>query len=42
MIKTYKYKLYRTKKLKNLHRLINISAQVYNHSIALHKRYYKL
>jgi len=42
MIKTYKYKLYKTKRLKYLHRLINISADIYNHCIALHKRYYRL
>ena len=42
MIKTYKYKLYKTKRLKHLHRLINVSADIYNHCIALHKRYYRL
>ncbi|MHB1665593.1 MAG: RNA-guided endonuclease InsQ/TnpB family protein [bacterium] len=42
MIKTYKYKLYKTKRLKYIHRLINISADAYNHFIALHKRYYRL
>ena len=42
MIRTYKFKLYKTKRLKHLHRLINISADIYNHSIALHKRYYRL
>ena len=42
MIKTYKFKLYKTKRLKRLHRLINISADIYNHSIAIHKRYYRL
>jgi len=42
MIKTYKFKLYKTKKLKNLHSLINLSAGIYNHCIALHKRYYNL
>ncbi len=42
MIKTYKYKLYKTKKLKHLHRLINLSGSIYNHCIALHKRYYRL
>jgi len=41
MIKTYKFKLYKTKKLKNLHSLINLFAGIYNHCIALHKRYYK-
>ena len=42
MIKTYKFKLYKTKRLKYLHRLTNISADIYNHSIALHNRYYRL
>ena len=42
MIKTYKYKLYKSKRLKHLHRLINISADIYNHGVALHKRYYRL
>jgi len=42
MIRTYKFKLYKTKRLKRLHRLINISADIYNHSIAIHKRYYRL
>ena len=42
MIKTYRYKLYKTKRLKHLHLLINISADIYNHSIALYKRYYRL
>ncbi len=42
MLKTYKYKLYKTKKLKRLHGLLDISADIYNHSIALHKRYYRL
>jgi putative transposase len=42
MILTYKYKLYKTKRLKHLHRTINIAGIIYNHCIALHKRYYKL
>src|SRR5665648_931972 len=42
MIRTYKYKLYKTKRLKHLHDVVNISGIVYNHCIALHKRYYKL
>ncbi len=42
MIRTYKYKLYRTKRLKHLHKTINIAGVIYNHSIALHKRYYRL
>lgn len=42
MIRTYKYKLYKTKKDKHIHDVINISGIIYNHCIALHKRYYNL
>ena len=38
---TYKFKMYNNKKNKNLNRQINIAANIYNHCIALHKRYYK-
>jgi putative transposase len=41
-MKTYCFKLYRSKRNKKLHRLINIAGQIYNHLIALHKRYYRL
>lgn len=41
-MRTYKYKLYRSKKNKHLHDQINISGVIWNHCIALHKRYYKL
>ena len=41
-IRTYKYKLYRTRRSKHLHRTIDISGIIYNHCIALHKRYYRL
>ncbi|WP_026102804.1 RNA-guided endonuclease TnpB family protein [Pleurocapsa sp. PCC 7319] len=41
-MKTYKFKLYRHKKNKYLHYSINASASIYNHCIALHKRYYKM
>lgn len=40
MIKTFKYKLYKSKKLKKIHSSINLASQIYNHCIALHKRYY--
>jgi len=40
--KTYKYKLYRTKRQKHLDRVVYVSGGIYNHCIALHKRYYKL
>ncbi len=42
MLRTYKYKLYNSKRLKHIHRTINIAGIIYNHCIALHKRYYKL
>ena len=42
MILTYKYKLYKTKKTKNIDNLLNISRNIYNHCIALHKRYYRM
>ena len=42
MLRTYKYKLYNSKKLKHIHNSVNIAGIIYNHSIALHKRYYKL
>lgn len=42
MIRTYKYKLYKTKKDKHINNVINISGIIYNHCISLHKRYYKL
>ena len=41
-MKTYKFKLYRHKKNKYLHYSINASASIYNHCIALHKRYFKM
>ena len=42
MILTYKYKLYKTKRLRKIDEIINIAGAIYNHCIALHKRYYKL
>ena len=41
-MKTYKFKLYQAKKNKHLHQQIDISGIIWNHSIALHRRYYKL
>ena len=38
---TYCFKAYNSKKNKNLHGLINIACLIYNHCIALHKRYYR-
>ncbi len=39
---TFQFKLYRAKRNKRLQRQINIASGVYNHCIALHKRYYRL
>ncbi|MGK7899790.1 MAG: RNA-guided endonuclease InsQ/TnpB family protein [Xenococcus sp. (in: cyanobacteria)] len=41
-MKTYKFKLYQHKRNKHLHRTINAAGNIYNHCIALHKRYYSL
>lgn len=41
-MKTYKFKMYRQKKNKHLHQRIDIAGLIYNHCIALHRRYYKL
>ena len=41
MIKTFKYKLYTSKKNRHLVKEIQLAAEIYNHCIALHKRYYR-
>jgi putative transposase len=41
-MKTYCFKLYQSKRNRKLHRSINIAGSIYNHLIALHKRYYRL
>ncbi len=41
-MRTYSYKLYRADKNKHLHKQIDIACSIYNHCIALHKRYYKI
>lgn len=41
-LKTYKYKLYNRDALKYLDRILIISSHIYNHCIALHKKYYIL
>ena len=42
MIKTYKYKLYSSKKNKHLNTQTKICGNIYNHCISLKKRYYKM
>ncbi|MFN8487539.1 MAG: transposase [Caldilineaceae bacterium] len=41
-MRTYKFKLYQSKKNKHLHQQIDIAGLIYNHAIALHRKYYKL
>ena len=41
-MRTYAYKLYNSKKNRHLHSHINVAGCIYNHLIALHKRYYRL
>jgi hypothetical protein len=42
ILKAYCFKLYNAKRNRKLMTAINISGIIYNHCIALHKRYYKL
>ena len=39
-LKTYKYKLYNRDALKYLDNILVIAGRIYNHCIALHRRYY--
>lgn len=41
-VKTYKFKLYQADRNRHLKRLINTSGRIWNHCIALHRRYYRL
>jgi putative transposase len=41
-MKTLKFKLYEHKRNRHLKRTINAAGVIYNHCIALHKRYYRL
>ena len=41
-MKTYCFKLYASKRNRKLHRQINAAGLIYNHCIALHKRFYRL
>lgn len=42
VIKTYKFKLYQSKKNRHLDRGINIAASVWNYCIAMHRWYYRM
>ncbi|MBM3210626.1 transposase [Candidatus Poribacteria bacterium] len=41
-MKTYKFKLYKSKRNKYLHSQIDLACEIYNHCIALYKRYYRI
>lgn len=41
-MRTYCFKLYRSKRNRKLHSQINAAGRIYNHCIALHKRYYRI
>lgn len=41
-MRTYGFKLYRAGRNKKLHKQIDIACNVYNHCIALHRRYYRM
>lgn len=41
-MKTFKFKLYRHKRNRYLKRIVNAAGVIYNHCIALHKRYYRM
>ncbi len=41
-MKTYSFKLYTSNKNKHLHQQIDLACEIYNHCIALHRRYYRL
>src|ERR1039458_7066271 len=40
-MRTYVFKAYASKRNQKLHRQIDIAAQIWNHCIAVHKRYYR-
>jgi len=42
VMKTLKFKLYQHKRNRFLKRSINAAGVIYNHCIALHKRYYRM
>jgi putative transposase len=38
----FQFKLFGCKRLRHLHRTIDVAAEIWNHAIALHRRYYRL
>lgn len=41
-MKTFCFKIYNSKKNKYLHNQVSLAGEIYNHCIALHKRYYRM
>jgi putative transposase len=41
-MRTYVFKLYQAKRNKHLHHKISLAGSIYNHLIALHRRYYQM
>jgi len=39
---TFQFKLFGCKQLRYLHRTIDVAAEIWNHAVALHRRYYRL
>jgi hypothetical protein len=39
---SFQFKLFGCKRLRHLHRTIDVSSEIWNHSVALHRRYYRL
>jgi hypothetical protein len=37
---SFQFKLFGCKRLRHLHRAIDVAAEIWNHSIALHRRYF--
>jgi len=42
MIRTFRYKLYRSKRTRHLERQLEIAREIWNRCLAVHRRYYKL
>jgi len=42
MRQSFQFKLFEFKRLKHLHGTIDVCAQVWNHAVALHRRYYRI
>ena len=40
--RTFKYRLYKNRRNKHLHREIDVAGMIWNHCVALQRRYYRL